>query len=365
MKISRFSLITFSLILLNLALFYKLHFFIPQLSGQAQLLDLQTYLRLVDDIKSGINPYTVSYMQTLGPPSVFFYFLPFSIFNIQTAKFLFTLINISCGFATCYLLTKTLLKNKLNWFLFLTLIFFSSFPTRFSIEMGQPNIVICFLISLLICIPKTKYLSAVLSSIIIIKTNFLVSLLSLVKNNFKVVIKTLLGVFLLSLLLFPIIKPSIYSYYLTQKTSNFLPNETEKVYDYYSQSVPAKLAALGFGNFTVPAYLILVLLALRQVFKSQNLILGILASVIISPVSWQHYFAVLFPIYIYSFISSKGRSKILSFLAFLLYWIEFPLLHSAQASILTTILSSHFLISAVILFFILSKNISVTHPASK
>lgn len=365
MKVPRFSLITFFLILLNLTLFYKLHFFLPQLSGQAQLLDLETYLRLINDIKSGINPYTVTYMQSLGPPTVFFYFLPFSIFNIQTAKLLFTLVNISCGFAMCHLLTRALFKNKLNWFLLLTLLFFSSFPARFSVEMGQPNLVICFLISLLIRRPKTKYLSVILSSILIIKTNFVISLIPLVKNNLGVVIKTLLIVFLLSMSLLSVVKPSIYSYYLTQKTGVFLPKATNKAFDYYNQSIPAKFAALGFENFTIPAYLILVLLIFWQIFKSQNLILGILASIIISPVSWQHYFAVLFPIFVYTLIKTKGSDRILPLFAFLLYWIEFPFLHSVQANFFTILLSSHFLISAAILFLIVSKNISVTHPASK
>jgi hypothetical protein len=79
----------FLLLLLNILLFYKLKYFIPQLTGSAQLLDLKYYYDLAGDIWAGINPYTVSYTQTLGPPTVFFYFLFFSVFNINTGVSLY------------------------------------------------------------------------------------------------------------------------------------------------------------------------------------------------------------------------------------------------------------------------------------
>ncbi len=356
------------LIILNLILFIKLKLLIPQLTGNAHLPDFENYLRLIDDIKEGINPYTVSYMQTLGPPMVFFYFLPFSVFNLQSAKFLYTLINIICGFATCRLLAKKLFrKNTVNWFLFLNLIFFSSFPVRFSIEMGQPNLVIGYLVSLLICNTKNKWAHIFMSLLIIIKTNYLITLTSLIRKDLKQAIKTILTILLVSIFLLPIINPSYYSYYFSNRNRNFLPVLTNNLsLDYYNQSVPARLNTMRFGETSIPLYMIAAAVILVILYQSQNLLLGFIASIILSPTSWQHYFAVLFPIFIIAFLKTKKLfNKRILLTAFFFWWAEFPLLHFAKANFFSELLSSHYLISAIILFAAIYTNKINIRPASK
>lgn len=408
------------LLLFNLLLLIKLRFFLPQLTGNSQLLDLETYYRLVKDVFMGINPYTVSYMQTLGPPTVLFYFLPFSLFNFGTAKFLFTFINMICGIATCYVLAKYFFQNNhsprnashtlevkapnlhtINIFLVLTLIFFSSFPVRFSIEMGQPNLVIGYLVSLLVCSvtrkkdfltslqnDKSMTVSFVLASIIILKTNYLIVLISLLKKNAALMTKTLITIIGIVVLLFPIIKPSFYAYYLTHKTGNLLPSvgNTQEL-NYYNQSIPARLYTLGLEHATIPLYVVSVLIILWIVYKSGNIILGIIASIILSPVSWQHYYAVLFPIFILvsfptrstiyidshfrgndklEFYKQRMRSnRFALIISFFFWWIEFPFLHDAEVNLFTAILSSHYLISELMLFFIIFKLQIRSHSASK
>src|SRR4030042_2805245 len=126
------------LLILNFLLFLKLEFYISRLTGDTTLLDFDAYFRLIENIKKGINPYTITYMQTLGPPAVFLYFLPFSVFPINIARGLFTFINISCGFLSCFLLASHFLpKGKIYVLLLLNLLLFSAFPLRFFIESGQ------------------------------------------------------------------------------------------------------------------------------------------------------------------------------------------------------------------------------------
>lgn len=355
------SRVVFSLLILfNLIIFIKLKFFIPQLSGRTHLLDFETYIRLIKDIGTGINPYTVNYMQTLGPPTVFIYFLPFSVFNLPTAKFLYTLLNIICGFAICSAIAKKFFrKNTINWFLLLTLLFFSSFPARFSIEIGQPNLVSGYLITLLICRPKTKITNIILSFLITVKANYIVLLISFVQKNLKLVIKSFFTFILIVVFFFPIIKPAFYSYYLLHKNQNILPVITNRdTLNYYNQSIPARLSTLGFGNLTPGLFLILALITFWTVYKSQNLYLGILASIILSPVSWQHYFAVLYPVFIVSFLKTKGFYKAMALISLFFWWVEFPFLHTAKVNLFTAVLSSHYLISAIVLFFIIYKNIN-------
>ena len=386
MKLFRSPFIFSILILINLLIFIRLRFFLPQMAGPSQLLDLETYYRLVEGVLMGINPYTVSYMQTLGPPTVLFYFLPFSIFSLPTAKFLFTIINIICGFATCYVLAKNFFQNShrprnashtsevktpnlhtINIFLIFTLIFFSSFPVRFSIEMGQPNLVIGYLVSLLVCKANTKYLNVILSLIVIIKTNYFIALISLLKKNATIMAKTLLIILGIVVLLLPIIKPSFYTHYLTHKTGDLLPSvgSTQEI-NYYNQSIPARLNVLGLEHTALLFYVVLDLIILWIVYNSGNIMLGIIASIILSPVSWQHYYAVLFPVFIFTFVNTKNiRYRILLLIAYLFFWIEFPFLHSTSVNLFTALLSSHYLISAIILFTLIFKQKIPTSSVSK
>ncbi len=413
------------LFLINIVLFAKLKFFIPQLFGGANLIDFQAYYRLAKDLIIGTNPYAVSYMQTLGPPSVLFYFLPFSIFNYPTAKFLFTIINVICGFAMCLVLAKYFFRNthrprsashtsevktpnlyKINIFLMLTLLFFSSFPVRFSIENGQPNLVICYLVGLLICSKKGRFWTRrvpygnpssqnddstkvpyILASIIILKTNYIISLVSLLKKNKQLVIITFLSILCILIFLFPIINPSLYTYYLGHKIGNLFPSVSSSTQlNYYNQSIPARLNFLGLGNVSIMLYAVVIIFILWIVYKSQNLLLGIISSIILSPVSWQHYYAVLFPIFVLCFVTIFCSKKILKprqarlaqvqddrrrkinlvlvLTSFFFWWIEFPFLHNAPVNFFTAIFSSHHLISAFILFLVIYKNLFRPHSAS-
>jgi hypothetical protein len=343
-------------LILNLLLFLKLKFYIPQLTGNSTLLDFGAYFRLIGDIKKGINPYTVIYAQTLGPPAVFLYFLPFSVFPINVARGLFTFINISCGFLSCYLLASHFYpKGKIIVFLILNLIFFSAFPVRFSIENGQPILVIGYLVSLLICSPKTKYLNIILGLIIIIKTNYLIALTALIRKNLELVLKTILTILLILIFLFPIVKPSFYSYYFSQKTQNILPVlEKNKSLDYYNQSIPSTLSRLGVIKYQREIYIFICLALVYLMIKTSNLSLGILSSIILSPVSWQHYYAALFPIFVLTFFKLK-RSTFLKgafSLSVFLWWIEFPLLHQAETNFANGLLASHYFISAILLMVV-------------
>ena len=329
----------------------------PQIRGISTLLDFNAYFKLIGDLKEKINPYTVTYMQTLGPPTVFFYFLPFSIFPIKAAQGIFTLINISCGISACYLLASRFYpKFKIAAFLLLNLIFFSSFPVRFSIEIGQPNLVICYLISLLICIPKIKFPSIILALLISIKTNYFLVLISFLKKNLKLVIKTLLVIISFAVLLFPIIKPSFYSYYLFQKTKNVLPAFGKNVsIDYYNQSIPSSLTRLGVIQNQKELYLLITIVLIYLTFRSSNLLVGILSSILLSPVAWQHYFAVLLPVFVVVFVNLKKKpiNLLFFFIAIIFWWIEFPWLHLSPLNFINGVLASHYFISTLILIFLI------------
>jgi hypothetical protein len=179
------------------------------------------------------------------------------------------------------------------------------------------------------------------------------------RRNIKLVTKTLLVIILFILLLLPIIKPSFYSYYLFQKTKTILPVFGKNLsLDYYNQSVPSTLSRLGIIRNQGGLYLLIFLTLVYLTFRSSNLLLGLLSSIILSPVAWQHYFAVLFPIFVAVFVNLKKKPvNILLFsVAIFFWWIEFPWLHLSSSNFINGILASHYFISALILIFLILSN---------
>ena len=165
----------------------------------------------------------------------------------------------------------------------------------------------------------------------------------------------------------PVVKLSFYTFYLLNKTGNFIPQiSNNQQLNYYNQSIPARLNVLGLEHTALLFYVVLALIILMCVYNSGNIMLGIIASIILSPVSWQHYYAVLFPVFIFTFVNTKNiRYRILLLIAYLLFWIEFPFLHNTGVNLFTALISSHYLISAIILFTLIFKQKIPTSSVSK
>jgi hypothetical protein len=233
--------------------------------------------------------------------------------------------------------------------------------------MGQPNLILSYLVTLLICCSNKKYLTTILSFLIIIKANYIITFLAFLKNHIQIITKSAATILFISLILFPLIKPSFYSYYVQYKNQNFTPVTTiSDSLNYYNQSLPARLSTLGLKNATIPFYISIAVIILFTVYRTQNIILAILASIILSPTSWQHYFVTIIPIYFVAFAKTKMVIyKALLVAIFFLIWVEFPTLHYLNTNTFTSILSSHYLISSIILFWIIYKNRINTPPASK
>lgn len=347
-------IVAFILIILNIILFAKLKFFLPQLTGKAALLDFDTYCRLVRDAKHGINPYAISYMQSLGPPLVFVYFIFYSFLSLAKARAISTLVNILVGFSVSWLLAKKYFpKNKTNYFLIFTLIFFSAFPVRFSIEMGQPNLIATLLITLIL-VSKTPFQkSSFLSLLIAIKTFFLFSLLSYLRKNLKIVFKTLFLLGILIIFSFLFIKPAWYRYYLYERLPGVIsptPKGISTGLDYYNQSLKSTFNRFCLSSIYPSTEIIVFIFLSALIFSFASFELSIPSALIISPVSWQHYFATLFPILVVAFLSTKNRlSKILTITSGFLWWIEIPWLHNSSITFINSLLASHYFFSAVIL----------------
>lgn len=350
------NLLVFTLLVFNLIVFTKLNFFFPLISGASHLLDFDDYYHLVHDLINHINPYGVSYMTSWGPPPVFLYFLPFSFFKLSVARSLTTLINIAAGFLTCYVLSKKLFGRSLIPFLILIFIFFSSFPARFSLEMGQPNLLIALFISIILTTKSSNIKAFFLSLVISLKTFYALALLPIFKRQPKTAIKTVVVLIFLLASTLPIFSLGINKYYASKTLPLLFSGATNlKTLEYYNQSTLALLSRTGIHIATNNIYFVVLLLAVIIILVSGSVEIAIIYSVIFSIISWQHYYAALFPVYVLVF--TKTPKKMLHVFYFLIllffWWVEFPWLHNASKTLLNGILASHYFISGFLLSFLI------------
>jgi len=348
-------LINSFLIILLIFIFTKISLFGKIFFQNTSLYDFDLYYSLSENIKNGVNPYSPHLTFSLGPPLVFLYFFPFSFFDLPTARILATTVNIVSGFFLCFLLAKKFNKKYLlTTFLCLSILFFSSFLPRFSLGMGQPSILLTLLVTLVIVSKNSFWKGVLLAITASIKTIFIFPITSFVKNK-KVIFSFLLAIIFLLLLSLVFIKPEWYVYYFQTIFSKLNSSPVfSSGLDYYNQSLKSTFYRLGIiDSYKYLFYPILAIIS-GVIAAVGSFELSAIMVLLLSPVSWQHYFTVLFPIFIVVvFRMEKGRKNFfLLMLSFFLWFFEFPQLHTMENSLINGISASHYFFSGLLLFFL-------------
>lgn len=246
------------------------------------------------------------------PPISEIFFLPFAFLSHQVGLVVFTYISFASIIGSVFLSLKITAK-KVPWYYFLLFIALSlaNFPIRFSLGMGQVNMIVLFLLLLALYLetkPKKNSFAAGLSmaAAIAIKPVFAFFLLIfLVKKSWKLILVSGLTVLALiaGTLIFwsPYIWISWYQsaiYPLTSYTARYL-------YVYQNQGIFGFLSR-QISDFNVRIILhkistmILVPYATYLVFKKKDFNLGlsflIITLLLFDITSWQHHFVwLMFP----------------------------------------------------------------------
>lgn len=322
------------------------------------LYDFDLYYLILQKIKSGMNPYTSVSTFSLGPPLVFLYYLPFSFIGLSQARILTTLVNIFAGFTSCFLLAKKFNRKHLaTVFLILSIILFASFPARFSLGMGQPIMLISLLITLLIIGKQDFWKGFFLASAVLLKTIFIFPFLSFIKNNKKIVLVSLTVLVISTLFSLVFIKPNWHVYYLSNVFLKL--NDSPSILsglDYYNQSLKSMFFRFGLFNIYKIVYLPLVAIASLCTVITGSFELSVIFAILLSPISWQHYFLVLFPVFVKTFFDMEKTPKnlLIFTLSMTLWFVQFPWLHQSNVNFINALLASHFSLSGLLLstFFI-------------
>jgi len=261
------------------------------------------------------NPYTNVSLYSLFPypPVTAIFYIPFIVFPYAFSQTIFTILSFFCVFGIIFLTQIMLRKFQLVDFMLFSSVALLSFPVKFTLGMGQINIIAFFLILFSFFLFKNHkiFLAAPLLTIGVILKPIYVFLLIyfFTKADLKFV-----NIFMSSLLLFLVLSFVFFgfevnAYYLQFITPHFADVDGREVY--YNQGIMGFTSRLTEHTLTrkVLAYSFsFIVLIIPLVLKKKNLIDDIAffssltaALVLIDPLAWQHHFIILIAPFIYCY----------------------------------------------------------------
>jgi len=302
--------------------------------------DFQVLWLASKDLFTANNPYINPYIFTgVGyPANTLLFYLPLTLFNSITAQNIFTLLSLVSIFISIYLIFK-ILNIKYNTFLFITitLLTFISFPTKFTLGMGQNNflaLVILLVSFYLYKSKKTIYAGLLLGLSISLKTIFIYFLLFyFIKKQWKVVASSVV-IISLSILVVYLIRGNfnLYTYYLTEVLPPLFRFENREIYTNQGLSGFISRLISDIGIQKILTTILSIILVSYNTFviyskKNTNLIFSftIITLLLIDSLAWQHHFVwLLFPFIVLFSYSIKVKDKFLITLAYILVSLNLP-----------------------------------------
>jgi alpha-1,2-mannosyltransferase len=335
------------------------------------LIDFGVYYEAVKTTFSGFNPYLYLYQKTIPfnyPPSFISLFTPLTSISPHLSQILFTIISIlalilSVNILFCFFPAK---YHKYKY-LILALTF-QNFPTKFTLVMGQINLIVLLLLILAFYKEKKgNWLQSGLFwglAISLKLTPVFLIVYFLVKKEFKLILTGLLTFLILTLFSITLF-PHTQSYYSRVLPSLLSMQNLSPVL--YDQSLQAFLTRLNLGKFskTIADLAVLTLLAMiiwkyikkkgNNRFQDLNFYSALLILMTIgSSFAWQHHFVTLFPAFICQSIhvlrNRNIKRGLLLLICAILVGYHFP--EIANPSTSNPLLVSHTLLGCFILFFL-------------
>lgn len=271
--------------------------------------DFSVLWLIAKDFYKTPNPYLNPNIYTPSgyPPFTYFFYIPLTILPITAAQIAFTLLSFVSILGSVYLSLKIVFK-KFNLYLFLLVssLTLVSFPTKFTLGMGQVNTIVLFLLlySFFLYSKNKPITTGVLFGIaIILKPVFGFFLLFFIlKNEWKVIFYSLVTVFtgLLGSLIY--YGSTLWFYWIKDIVGPLMNFGGREVY--YNQGflgfvsrLTTNISVRKFSEWSSSLFLIPVFL---YSIKQRNDVLtlsGIIVSLLlIDSLSWQHHFIwLIFP----------------------------------------------------------------------
>lgn len=371
--------------------------------------DFNTQYNVPELILSGVNPYLGGsglYTSQVYPPSVFFVFLPFSLFSLTNASYIYTILSITSLIISLYILSKTF---ELNFFgtsnLLLMSLVFVSFPVKFTLGMGQINMLILLLLALFIWFVKLKkdFIAGLfLGTSIAIKLFpiFLPVYLLMkfkkgnrglilpwtrlrlwvnkkqLKDDLEIIDGALVVIFIFAILTIIFIPKELTLHFIFETIPSLL---TSWKLDYYNQALSGFIGrSFGIETFAIilktSVSLFVTIVALYIITKNEDdsfsmagLKFGTLItlSLILNNFSWQHHFVwMIIPFYATFYYLKKIRAKrlylVIVGISFLLISFNFKHPEGIPVLIQSHVLYGALLLLVLNLYFLHKKKLAIS-----
>lgn len=301
--------------------------------------DFQVLWLASRDLLTSNNPYLNKEIFTgVGyPPNSLLFYLPLTFLNYFTAQNIFTIISIFSLIYCIYISFKILnTKNRLL-LIAIILLFVLSFPTKFTLGMGQNNFVALAMLLTSFYFYKSKklYLAGILLGLVIsLKTIFIYLLLFyIIKKQWKVVITTFVVLFITTLIIYLIRgNLDLYKFYITSVLPPLFRFENREIY--YNQGLSGFVSRLFSDISTrkiITGFLSVIFVTYNAFIiytkKNNDLIFSLttITLLLIDSLAWQHHFVwFLFPFIVLFNYSKNINSKLLIALSFILISLNLP-----------------------------------------
>lgn len=315
----------------------------------------------------GGNPYfpsPESFSNYVYPPFVLLLFAPFLRLTLPIASLVFTALSLAALGLGVYFCLKSL--NKFTWrtYALVLSLCFLAFPTKFTLGMGQMNLIIFLLLSVVFYLQNRnrKIFAGILLGFSLAIKLFPTLLLGyfLIKKQLKLTIAALGVVCVLYGITFLIIGIPLHRIFST----SVLPGVGAAYQaEYYNQALSGFFARLPLASatgifmkdvlsaiFVTLSFLVIYHVRRKKSSESLCFALVITLGLIINPFSWQHHFVWLilpFIITYYSIEQKKISYKLLLATAYLLVAVNV-----ARPDHLPLLFQSHVLFGTMLLWFL-------------
>jgi len=288
--------------------------------------DFSVFYDAARGLVSHQNIYTLPMFTGLGyPPFTLLPFIPLTFLPYQFAQVMWVLFSFALFLASIYL-SLLLIRKKvaLTEYCIVFILGFLAFPTKFTLGMGQVNF-----LALVLLLLAMRYKSGVfLGFLFIMKPHFLLFLpLFFLARRWKMIVVSLVTV-LISILL---TGQNLYQYYFSNVVPQLLVFAGRGIYynqglgAFFSRIVPNMLA----GQLTTWVSLLCIVGGLwfiwdRRLKLEQAVLLFIPIFLLVEPLSWQHHYVFLLPVYIWLVTANKrNRHWLLLAISYVLVAINF------------------------------------------
>jgi len=301
-------IVTLLLILGSLSIFRTTH-----ILWNSLLPDFSIFYISTKALLEGDNPYLLKdlFTQLNYPPTSLMFFIPLAFFSLSFASKIWILVSI-CFFVVSVYFLHIITKSTLLHTSFLFFIFAISFPLKFTLGMGQVNMLLLLALTLFLYFihNKREKVSAIFLSLSVIVKLYpaLFYLLVVITKRWKILGVSVLIILFITLISLLLIDSKIYMYYLNNILIPLL-TEVEKG-EYYNQALSATFKRFGIEGTSVFLRLILLIITMLVISKRGRIFerfsLLLITILLINAFTWQHHLVLML---IPAFILIKEKSK--------------------------------------------------------